>query len=177
MAQYKKRDVMLDTNSLIREKLRAFRMIHFMMLMGSFTYGVVIVFIHTYAPIPPTINDASTLATLTYGIFVYALIAVGVVRYLRQKLLSSDQIFKKNEAAQKLDQPSFFSNYLSTLFILWSLCEAITIGGIILYLVGGELEIPLILISFGIFLKLMNGPKFEELTALEKRYASIEIQG
>src|SRR3990172_6272564 len=100
---------MEDINSLIREKLRAFRMIHFMMMMGSFTYGVVIVFIHLYAPIPPAINDASTLTTVTYGIFAYALIAVGIVRYMR--------------------------------------------------------------------LKLMNGPKFEELTALEKRYAAIKVQG
>ncbi|OHD86274.1 hypothetical protein [Sulfuricurvum sp. RIFCSPLOWO2_12_FULL_43_24] len=168
---------MEDINSLIREKLRAFRMIHFMMMMGSFTYGVVIVFIHLYAPIPPAINDASTLTTVTYGIFAYALIAVGIVRYMRQKLLSSDNIFKKSKDAKNPDQPSFFSNYLSTLFILWSLCEAITIGGIILYLSSGQLETPLVLISFGIFLKLMNGPKFEELTALEKRYAAIKVQG
>lgn len=168
---------MEDMHSLIREKLRAFRMIHFAMMMGSFMYGVVIVFIHFNAPIPPSINDASTLTILTYGIFAYALLAVGVIRYMRQKFLSSDNIFKKIKDAKNPDQPSFFSNYLSTLFILWSLCEVITIGGIILYLTSGQLEIPLFLIGFGIFLKLVNGPKFEELTALEKRYAVVEVQG
>ncbi|DAB39508.1 MAG: hypothetical protein A2023_03015 [Sulfuricurvum sp. GWF2_44_89] len=168
---------MEDIHALIREKLRSFRFIHYAMIMGSFTYGVVIVFIHLYAPIPPTINDVSTLTSVTYGIFAYTLLAIGMIRYLRPKLLSSDQIFKKNEVAEKSNQPSFFSNYMSTLFILWSICEAVTIGGIILYLIGGQLEVPLLLIGFGIFLKLVNGPKFEELTALEKRYAAIEMQG
>ncbi|MFZ2888929.1 hypothetical protein [Sulfuricurvum sp.] len=168
---------MIDTNSLIREKLRAFRMIHFVMLMGSFMYGVVIVFIHLNAPIPPVINDASTLTTLTYGIFAYALVAVGIIRYIRQKMLSSDDMFKKTEDTKFPDQPPFFARYMTLLFILWAICESVTIGGIILYLTSGQLEVPLFIIGFGIFLKLINGPKFEELTALEKRYAVIEVQG
>jgi len=168
---------MEDMNSLIREKMKAFRMIHFVMLMGSAMYGVVIVFIHLNAPMPPIISDTSTLTTLTYGIFAYALVAVGIVRYMRQKMLSSDDMFKKSEDTKFPDQPPYFGKYMTILFVLWAICESVTIGGIILYLTSGQLEVPLFLIGFGIFLKLINGPKFEELTALEKRYAVIEVQG
>lgn len=168
---------MVDVNSLIREKIRAFRMLHWIMMMGSFMYGVTIVIIHLYAPLQPAIKDVSILTTVTYGIVVYALIAVGIVRYIRQKLLSSDNIFKKSNDTKFPDQPSFLSNYLTVLFILWALCDVVTIGGIVLYLISAQLETPLILIGFGIFLKLVNGPKLEELKALEKRYAVIEIQG
>jgi hypothetical protein len=146
-------------------------------MMGSFIYGVTIVIIHLYAPLQPTIKDVSILTMVTYGIFAYALIAVGIVRYMRQKLLSSENIFKKSKDAKFPDQPSFLGNYLSVLFILWALCDVVTIGGVVLYLISAQLETPLILIGFGIFLKLVNGPKFEELITLEKRYAVIEMQG
>ena len=94
---------------------------------------------------------------------------------MRNKMLTSDAIFKKNEAAQaQSDQPPFLANYISSLFVVWALIEAIAIAGIVLFLVSGTLIVPLILVAIGVSFKLFNGPRLEELMQLSSRYDSYQ---
>lgn len=162
---------MTETAALVQTKLKAYRIIHLAMVMGSVVYGVLIVYIHQYAPIQPTITDAGTLTTIGYALIFYivGLMAVSVV--VRKKMLGSDSIFERRQAAKEpSDQPPFIANYLSSLFVIWAMIEAITIGGIVLFLTSGELMIPLITIAIGVFFKLVNGPRREELMDLAAKH-------
>ncbi len=169
---------MTDTGSLIRTKLRSFRMIHLAMVMGSAIYGILIVFVHKYAPIPPSITDMETLSTMEYASVVYVLGFMVVANVMRKKMLASESIFKKNEDAKmQSDQPPFIANYLTSLFVVWALIEAIAVGGIVLFLVSGKLMIPLVMITIGVLYKLSNGPRLEELTQLASKQNAAALRG
>lgn len=158
---------MTETAALVQTKLKAYRIIHLAMVMGSVVYGVLIVYIHQYAPIPPTITDAGTLTTIGYALIFYIVGLMAVAAAVRKKMLGSDAIFERRETAKEpSDQPPFIANYLSSLFVIWAMIEAITIGGVVLFLTSGELMIPLITIAIGVFFKLVNGPRREELMEL-----------
>lgn len=162
---------MTEAAALIETKLKAFRIIHLMMVMGSVVYGVVIVYIHQYAPIPPTITDVQVLLTIEYAMIFFILGMLVIATLMRRSMLGSDKIFKKRENVKvPSDQPPFIANYLSSLFVVWSFIEAIAIGGIVLFLVSGKLMIPLIMISIAVMFKLANGPRCHELTDLALKH-------
>jgi len=164
---------MKEAAALIQTKLKAFRVVHLAMVMGSVVYGVMIVYIHQYAPVPPTITDAQTLATIEHALVFYILGLMVIAAVTRKKMLGSGAIFKRRESAKvPSDQPPFFANYLSALFVVWAIIEAITIGGIVLFLTSGKLTIPLIMISIGVLFKLANGPRREELAQLASKHNS-----
>lgn len=171
--------LMRDLQTVTREKLRSFRVIHWVMLMASIGYGVMMVYIHLYAPIPPSVTDGETLNTLLYGIIAYIACAIVLVKVLRQRIVGSDKIFLETEAMrqQKIEHPPFYGNYLSMLFILWSILEVIAIGGILFFLVSGDLNTGLIFVATAVLLKFINGPKYEELNGLLSRHAARELQG
>lgn len=165
-------------STLIRKKLQAFRLIHLMMVMADVIYAVVIVYIYKYAPIPPTLTDMQTIATVEYSSVAFIVIVIIAVNITRKKLLSSDSMFIRKETTKgNADEPPFFANYLSSLFILWAFIETIIVGGIVLFLVTGTLMVPLVLIFIGGFFKLVSGPRFEELNHLATKHASIAVQG
>lgn len=169
---------MEEVGTLIRKKLQSFRIIHLAMVVGDIVYGVMIVFIHKYSPIPPTITDIETITTIEYSSVALLAIVIIAVNITRKKILASDSIFKKKETAkEQSDEPPFITNYLSSLFIIWALIQIIAISGIILFLVSGKLMIPLVLISIGVFIKLTNGPRLEELNQLAVKHESILVQG
>ncbi|WP_345977976.1 hypothetical protein [Sulfurimonas sp. HSL3-7] len=158
---------MTETAALIQSKLKAYRIIHLAMVMGSVVYGVVVVYIHQYAPIPPTITDVQTVTMIEFALIFYIVGLLAAAAVTRKKMLNSDAIFKRRETAKEpLDQPPFIANYLSSLFVVWALIEAITIGGIVLFLTSGKVMIPLIMISIAVLSKLANGPRREELRQL-----------
>ncbi len=162
---------MSETAALIQTKLKAFRIIHLAIVMGSVIYGVLIVYIHLYAPIPPSITDAETLTTIEFALIFYIVGLLAIAAYTRKKMLGSENIFKRREASKvPSDQPPFIGNYLSSLFVVWSLLEAVTIGGIVLFLTSGKLMIPLIMVSIGVLFKLANGPRHEELMQLSSKH-------
>ena len=162
---------MTETAALVQTKLKAYRIIHLAMVMGSVVYGVLIVYIHRYAPIPPVITDAATLTTIGYALIFYIVGLMAVAAAVRKKMLGSDAIFERRETAKEpSDQPPFIANYLSSLFVIWAMIEAITIGGVVLFLTSGELMIPLITIAIGVFFKLVNGPRREELIDLAAKH-------
>lgn len=169
---------MTDMSTLIRKKLQAFRLIHLMMVMADVIYAVGIVYIYKYAPIPPTLTDMQTIATIEYSSVAFVALVIIAVNISRKKLLSSDSIFIRKETAKgNADEPPFFANYLSSLFILWAIIETIIVGGIVLFLTTGTLMVPLVLISVGGFFKLVSGPRFEELNHLGAKHAALTIQG
>jgi hypothetical protein len=153
-------------------------MAHLAMVMGSVIYGVLIVYIDKYASIPPTITDLETLRTIEYASVVYVLGFMVAANVMRKKMLASDSIFKKKESAKtEADEPPFIANYLSALFITWALIEAVTIGGVVLFLISGKLMIPLVMISIGVLYKLANGPRLQELTQLGAKQNAILLRG
>ena len=169
---------MTETGSLIRTKLRSFRMIHLAMVTGSAIYGILIVYVQKYAPIPPSITDIETLRTMEYASAVYVLAFMVIANVMRKKILASDSIFKKNEDAKmQSDQPPFIANYLTSLFVIWALIEAIAVGGVVLFLVSGKLMIPLVMITIGVLYKFANGPRLEELTQLAAKQNAAALRG
>lgn len=158
---------MAETAALIQTKLKAFRIIHLAMVAGSVVYGVMVVYIHQFAPIPPTITDVQTLTMIEFALVFYIVGLLAAAAVARTRMLGSDAIFERREAAKEpSDQPPFIANYLSSLFVVWALIEAIAIGGVVLFLTSGKLMIPLIMISIAVLSKLANGPRREELTQL-----------
>ena len=153
-------------------------MIHLMMVLADVVYGVVIVYISKYAQIPPTLTDTQFITNLEYGLAAYSVLMVIGVIITRKKILSSDSMFiiKENSKVES-DEPPYFANYLSTLFILWALIETITIAGLILFLTTGELLTSLIFIIIGTFFKLSNGPTLDDLNTLSRKCSSIAIEG
>jgi len=165
---------MAETAKMIETKLKAYRIIHLIMVISSVVYGVMIVYIDQYAPIPPTITDVQTLTTIEYMLIFTLLSLIAITVLVRKEMLGSDKIFKKRATAKKLsEQPPFIANYLSSLFVVWSLIEAIAISGIVLFLVSGKLMMPLTLISIAVFFKLFNGPRREELTELASKHRDL----
>ena len=169
---------MRETGSLIRTKLRSFRMIHLAMVMGSAIYGILIVYVHKYAPVPPSITDMQMLSTIEYASVAYVLGFMVIANVMRKKLLASDSMVKnKEDAKMQSDQPPFITNYLSSLFVIWALIEAIAVGGIVLFLVSGKLMIPLVMITIAVLYKLANGPRLEELTQLAAKQNAAALRG
>lgn len=166
---------MTASATIIRDHLRTYRFVHIALVMGSILYGLGVFFIHKYSPIPPTLHNAQVLNVIQYASIPYILIIMIIVKSLRAKMLAADSIFtNKENLDEESDKPPFLANYLSQLFILWALLEIITISGIVLFLISGELIFPLAIISMGVFLKILNGPSFEELKQLSKKYDLIK---
>ena len=169
---------MVEETSSLRDQLRTFRVIHFAIVMGSVTYGLVIAMIYFYQPMAPAMKDIQLLNTLEYVSVPYVIVIAAFVTMLRTKMLNSNSIFKKNETANtKYKGPPFMQNYLTQLFILWAIIETITIGGVILYFMSAKLTIPLVIISIGVFFKIMHGPRLEEVNKLSAKYETISAEG
>ncbi len=172
---------MIESTTLIKDHMRTYRLIHLAMVMGSVIYGIVAILIHETAPMKPIVTDMQILTTIKYASIPYIIIIMIAIKILRTKMLSSNSIFIKKELDKKTDEesdkPPFLANYLSQLFIIWAIIETITIGGIILFLLSGELLFPLAIIAIGVFFKIINGPSFEELNQLSTKYDSNSIQG
>ncbi len=167
----------MEIDTLIREKMRSYRVINAMLAMGSAMYGFVMVYIYLYAPIPPVYTDAETITTIEYALIALALGGVFVGKTVREKMLASPSIFKETEATRRLpDQPSFLSNYLSMLFVVWTVFETISVAGIVYFLVTGKIEVALGLVGTAVLLKLFNGPHYEELRELAERFSASEEQ-
>ncbi|MBU1642130.1 hypothetical protein KKE54_02105 [bacterium] len=146
--------------------------------MGSAIYGILIVFIHKYAPIPPSITDIETLNTIEYASVVYVLGFMVIANVMRKKMLASDSILTKKQSTKaESDEPPFIANYLTTLFIIWALIEAITFGGVVLFLTSAKLMIPLVMITIGVLFKLANGPRLEELMQLAAKQNAVALRG
>lgn len=170
---------MTDYNILVREKLRNFRFIHFSIIMGSIGYGMMMAYIYKYSPIPLQLDEPEILNWIFYGILVYAIIAVGAVKVVRQKSLASPKIFTETEAMrrQKIEHPPFFGNYMMMLFIIWTILEVIAIGGVLIFLLSGDVYIGLVFVGIAVFLKMIHGPKYEELSSLAAQAVSSEMRG
>jgi len=155
---------MTETATLIQTNLKVFRVKHMALVMGSMVYGLMVLYIHHYALIPPSITDTQALTTIEFALVFYIVALLIIAAVVRKNMLNSDAIFKERETAKELsDQPPFIANYLSSLFVVWAVIEAIAIGGIVLFLTSGKLTIPLIMISIAVIFKLANGPRREEL--------------
>ncbi|WP_321778712.1 hypothetical protein [Sulfurimonas sp.] len=169
---------MAEVNELISKKMKSFRIVHLMLVMGDIIYGLLIIYIYEYSPITPILTDLDMLTTIEYSSIAVLAVLIIIVNITRNKILASNSIFKKKETTEeKTDEPAFISNYLSSLFIIWSLIEVITVGGIVLFLVSGKIMIPLVIISISVFIKLINGPRLQELNQLSLKHASTFIQG
>ena len=168
----------VDVNSLIREQIKKMRMINLALAMGTAMYGLMMVYIHLYAPIPATLADQELIQKLEYSLIGYALLSLYIGKVVRKMLLNSPKIFIRNEnSKQTLDQPPFIGNYLSSLFIVWTILETAAIGGIVLFLVSGRLEVGLMVVAISVFAKLNNGPRIEELSDLASQTAQYENSG
>jgi len=162
---------MTKTAALIQTNLKVFRVKHMAMVMGSMVYGLMVLYIHQYALIPPSITDAQTLTMIEFALAFYILGLMAIALVMRKNMLNSDAIFNLRERAiGPSDQPPFIANYLSSLFVIWAVIEAIVIGGVVLFLTSGELTIPLIMIAIGVVFKLANGPRRKELMQLAAKY-------
>lgn len=162
---------MTETAALIQTKLKVFRVKHMAMVMGSMVYGLMVLYIHQYAPVPPSITDAQTLTTIEFSLVFYIMGLMAIAAMMRKNMLNSDTMFKQRESINEpSDQPPFFANYLSSLFVVWAVIEAIVIGGVVLFLTSGELTIPLIMIAIGVVVKLANGPRRDELMQLAAKH-------
>lgn len=169
---------MTESATLIREHLRTYRFIHFAMVMANVIYGIVIVLIYKYSPIPPIDIDMNTLAIFKYGLVPYSIFIMIVAKILRTKLLNDDSMLIRKEGLDEdSDKPPFLANYISSLFIIWAIVETVAIGGIILFLLNAKLMFPLAIIFMSVFIMFVNGPNKEELNKLAAKYDSNLIRG
>ncbi|WP_324172713.1 hypothetical protein [Sulfurimonas sp.] len=167
---------MTEINELISKKMKSFRLVHFMLVFGDVIYGLLIIYIYKYSPIAPILTDIDILTKIEYSSIAVLAVLIIIVNITRNKMLTSNSIFKKKETTEeKTDEPAFISNYLSSLFIIWSLIEVIAVAGIVLFLVSGKIMIPLVIISISVFIKLINGPRLQELNQLSLKHASTFI--
>lgn len=169
---------MVEIATLIKKHLQTYRVIHFAIVMGSVTYGIVIFMIYNYTPISPKMQDLSVLSTLEYASIPYVISAFFFAKFLRSRGLDSTSIFMNKETSKTdKDKPVFLDNYLTLLFIVWAILETISIIGIVLFFMSAQIMIPLVLIAIAVFLKIANGPSLEELNKLSKKYESISMEG
>jgi hypothetical protein len=169
---------MTETAALIQTNLKVFRIKHMALVMGSMVYGFMVLYIHQYALIPPSITDDQTLTTIEFALVFYIVSLMAIAAVMRKNMLNSDAIFKQRETVNEpSDQPPFIANYLSSLFVVWAVIEAIVIGGVVLFLTSGKMTIPLIMISIGVIFKLANGPRREELIQLAAKHNAVGQTG
>ncbi|WP_294966591.1 hypothetical protein [Sulfurimonas sp.] len=169
---------MIETTKLIQKKIKTFKRLHILMILPDIVYACFIVYMYKYAPIPPVITDIQTLKIISYASIALMIILMMALKVARLRMLSSNSIFDRKETNKtNLDEPAFFANYLSVHFILWAIIEIIVICGIIIFLLSAQLLMPLILISVGLFFKLTNAPKAQDLTQLSEQYNSILVKG
>ncbi|MDD5359218.1 MAG: hypothetical protein PHI02_03030 [Sulfurovaceae bacterium] len=160
---------MLETSTLIKKELLKFKMIHFAIVMGNVIYGFVIYFIYTYTPITPSLNDNQMITNIEYGFVPLILGIIFVANKIRTTTLTSNSIFiQKREDKEDSNKPPFLVNYLSMLFIIWAVLEIISVGGVVFFLISGELMISLGLIALGVFFLMLNGPQLKELESLSE---------
>jgi len=147
--------------------------------MASIGYGIMMAYIYKFSPIPPQLDEPEILNWIFYGMIVYALLAAGAVKVVRQKSLASSKIFVETEAMrqQKIEHPPFFGNYMTMLFIIWTILEVIAIGGILIFLLSGDVYTGLMFVGIAVFLKMIHGPKYEELSSLAAQAVSTEMRG
>jgi hypothetical protein len=167
---------MEEMSTLIRKKLQSFRIVHLMMVLGDIIYGIVMLYIYKYAPIQPILKDAETISLLEYSSFLVAVTVIAIVIIIRKSMLASDSMFKVKESNKSLDEPVFFANYLSMLFTIWAIIQIIAVIGVVLFLMGGKIIVPLVLIFIAASFKLFNGTRFEELNQLAVKQESILVQ-
>jgi hypothetical protein len=169
---------MITTTELIQKKIKTFKLLHLIMTLPDVFFACLIIYSYKYAPMPPIITDKHTIKIIIYSSIALMIILMMVLKITRFRMLSSDSVYERKEKNKlNLNEPAFFANYLSVHFILWALIEIIVICGIIIFLLSAQLLMPLILISIGVFFKLTNAPKAQDLTQLSEQYNSILVKG